>query len=69
MAWLLESEECTTKSDHGRERKASLSGIDGFEARAYAREWAKTIPGMDAVFEVERTKRDDEDSEHETVPC
>lgn len=71
MAWLLEAEAegCITKADHGRECKASLSGPDGFEARAYARELAKTLSGMEAVFEVERPKRDDEESEPEKVPC
>ena len=68
IAWLLEGEDCDTKADHGRECKQELSGINGWEARIFAREWAKTLPGMQAIFALERPKGDDEDSEPETVP-
>ena len=68
MAWLLESDDCDTKADHGRECKLSLSGPDGYEARFFAREFVKTLSAMDAVFAVERAKREDEESEPETIP-
>ena len=68
VAWLLEGDELHSKADHGRDCKEQLSGIGGWEARVYARDWAKTLPGMDAVFAVERAKYDDEESEPETIP-
>ena len=68
VAWLLESEDCLTKKDHGAVCKRWLSGIDGLEARIYARAYAKTIPAMARVFECERPQRDDEEEEPETVP-
>ena len=68
VAWLLEGDSCLTKKDHGKDCKAWLSSIDGFEARVFACAFAKTIPAMAKVFECERPKRDDEDSEPETVP-
>ena len=66
IAWLLQGPDCDDKDTHQR-RKAALGTPAQRHLRVAARNWAKQQPELRPLFDLERERRDGEESEPEAI--
>lgn len=62
IAWLLAAPACATKPDHDRAKTRDAETMS-YPSRSRAREWARTLPGIQQILDLERALRPGERSE------